>query len=80
MTSLAAIDTGKLFELVWAAALTGIAVSVCFSLVIIGATRAGECRRNRRAGSASAYAALSILAGIAFFGIVAFGISVITAK
>jgi hypothetical protein len=80
MTPIAAIDTGKLLELIWAAALAGIAVSVCFSLVIIGATRAGECRRNRRTGSASAYAALSVLSGIAFFGIVAFGISVITAK
>jgi hypothetical protein len=77
---LGAIDTGKILELVWAAALAGVAVSVCFSLMIVGIARAGECRRNRRAGSATAYAALSILAGVAFFGLVAFGISVIATK
>jgi hypothetical protein len=77
---IAAIDTGKLFELVWAAALAGVAVAVCYSLVIIGVSRAGECRRNRRSGSATAYAALSVVAGLAFLGIVVFGISVITTK
>jgi hypothetical protein len=77
---IAAIDVGQLFELVWAAALATIAVAISFSLVIIGAARAGECRRNRRGGSATAYAALSILAGAAFLGIAVFAISVITSK
>jgi hypothetical protein len=77
---IAAIDVGQLFELVWAAALATIAVAICFSLVIIGAARAEDCRRNRRAGSATAYAALSIVAGVAFIGIAVFAISVITSK
>ena len=78
--TLAAIDAGQLFELAWASALAGIAVAVCFSLVIVGAARAGDCRRNRRAGSATAYAALSVVSGILFIGIAVFAISVITAK
>ena len=77
---IATIDVGKLFELVWAAALAGVGVAVCFSVIIIGAARAEDCRRNRRSGSATAYAALSVVAGFAFFGIVIYGISVITAK
>jgi hypothetical protein len=77
---IATIDVGKLFELVWAAALAGIGVAICFSLIIIGAARAEDCRRNRRAGSATVYATLSVVAGIVFFGIVVFGIAVITAK
>jgi hypothetical protein len=77
---IAAIDVGQLFELVWAAALATIAVAICFSLVIIGAARAEDCRRNRRAGSATAYAALSVVAGAAFLGIAVFAISVITSK
>jgi hypothetical protein len=77
---IAAIDVGQLFELVWAAALATIAVAICFSLVIIGAARAEDCRRNRRSGSATAYLTLSVLAGLAFLGIAAFGITVITAK
>ncbi len=77
---IAAIDVGQLFELVWAAALATIAVAICFSLVIIGAARAEDCRRNRRAGSATADAALSLVAGVAFLGIAVFAISVITSK
>jgi hypothetical protein len=78
--TLAAIDVGQLFELAWASALAGVAVAVCFSLVIVGAARAQDCRRNRRAGSATAYAALSVVAGVLFVGIAVFAISVITAK
>jgi len=77
---IAAIDVGKLFELVWAAALASIAVAVSFSLVMIGAARAEDCRRNRRAGSATLYAALSIVAGGGFIGIAGFAISGITSK
>jgi hypothetical protein len=77
---IAAIDFGQLFELVWAATLASIAVAICFSLVILGAARAEDCRRNRRNGSATAYGALSLVAGVAFLGIVIFAITVITAK
>jgi uncharacterized membrane protein len=77
---IAAIDVGQLFELVWAAALASIAVAICFSLVIIGVSRAEDCRRHRRAGSATAYGVLSVVSGIAFVGIVVFAITVITAK
>jgi hypothetical protein len=77
---MAAVDTAKLFELVWASLLAGIVVATCFSLVIIGVTRASDCRNNRRSGSATAYAALSAVATILFLGVAVFGISVIAAK
>ena len=77
---IAAIDVGQLFELVWAAALASIAVAICFSLLVIGVVRSEDCRRNRRAGSATAYAALSVVSGLAFIGIAVFAISVITTK
>jgi threonine/homoserine/homoserine lactone efflux protein len=77
---IAAIDVGQLFELGWAAALAGVAVAICFSLVIIGAARAEDCRRNRREGSATLYAVLSLFSGVVFLGIAVFAISVITGK
>jgi hypothetical protein len=76
----AALDTAKLFELVWASALAGVAVAVTFSLVIIGVIRAADCRANRRSGSATVYAALSVVATAVFLGGVIFGISVIASK
>ena len=78
--TLAAIDWGKLFELVWAAGLAGIAVAVIFAALIVGATRASDHRRAGKGSAATAYGALAALAGLAFAGGVAFGISVIVSK
>jgi hypothetical protein len=76
----AAIDWGQLLELVWAAALAGVAVAVCFALIILGAARASESRRNDRAAAATAYGALSVIATLVFLGGVAFAVVVISAK
>jgi hypothetical protein len=76
----AAIDWGKLFELVWASALAGVAVSVVYATLIVGVTRASDCRRVGRDGAATAYMALAALAALALAGGVAFGIAVIVSK
>jgi len=77
---IAAIDVGLLFELVWAAALAGVAVAACFSLVILGSSRAGELRREGRGGAAVAYGALGVFGAVAVAALVVFGISVIVTK
>ena len=77
---IAAIDVGKLLELVWAAALAGDADDHEREGHADGDARAEDCRRNRRSGSATAYAALSVVSAIAFLAIAVFGIVVITAK
>jgi hypothetical protein len=76
----AAIDWGQLLELVWAAALAGVAVAVSFALIILGVARASESRRADRALPATAYGALSVVAAIVFVGVVVLAIVVITAK
>ena len=78
--TVAAIDWGQLLELVWAAALAGVAVAVCFALIILGAARSSESRRNDRAVAATAYGALSVIATVVFLGGVAFAVAVISAK
>jgi Na+/H+-dicarboxylate symporter len=77
---IAAIDWNKLLELVWAAALGSIAVSLVFAALIVGATRASDERRAGHVAGAAAYSALAALAGLAFAGGVAFGIWVIVSK
>lgn len=76
----AAIEFGQLLELVWAAAVAGVLVSVLFALVIVGATRATDRRREHRGGAAARYGALALLALAGFAGTVAFAISVIVTK
>jgi hypothetical protein len=76
----AAIDWGKLLELVWASAVAGIAVAIVFSALILGATRASDHRRSEGGATAAAYMALAVVAALAFAGGVVFGISVIVSK
>lgn len=78
--TVAAVDWGKLFELVWASAVAGIAVAVVFSTLIVGLTWASDHRRDGRGATASVYMGLAVLAGLAFAGVVVFGVSVIVSK
>ena len=76
----AAIDWGKLLELVWASAVAGIAVATVFAALIVGTTRASEERRAGHGAVAAAYTAVAALAAVAFAGGVVFGILVIVSK
>jgi Na+/H+-dicarboxylate symporter len=78
--TLAAIDWGKLGELVWAAAVASIVVSILFSTLIVGVTRASDHRRAGRDGAATAYIALATFAALAFAATCVFGVSVIVSK
>jgi len=76
----AAIDTHALLELMWAAPLAVLTVTVSFGLVVNGVTRAAEARRDGNAIAAGAYAALAI-AGVAIFAAaVVFGLIVMISK
>ena len=77
---IAAVDTAKLFELVWAALLAGVAVSVLFAVLIVGATRATDMRKAARPGQAGLLLGMSVLAGLACIAAVAFGLTVIVSK
>ena len=77
---LAAIDTDALFELVWAAPLATIGVALTFSLCVHGAARSSDARRAGNAGLATAYGALTVLAGLAFGVTVIVGVLVMTNK
>ncbi|HEX8120363.1 MAG TPA: hypothetical protein VF549_03765 [Solirubrobacteraceae bacterium] len=77
---LAAVDTDALLELAWVAPLAAVVVSLTFSLLVHGAARASDARRGGRAGAATAYVALAVVAGLAFAATVVFGVIVITSK
>ena len=77
---IAAIDWGQIFELVWAAAAAGIAVSITFAVLVVGATRASDHRRADRGSVAAAYLVLAALAAVVFAGGVVLAISIIVSK
>jgi hypothetical protein len=64
---IAAIDTAALLQLLWAAPLAVLTVTVAWGLVIRGTTGALEARRDGRTLPAGLHA-LVALAGFALFG------------
>ena len=77
---IAAIDVDALLELVWAAPLAVLAVTVAWGLVVNGVTRAGEARRDGRVAMAGAYVVVAIAGGALFALAVVFGLTIMLAK
>jgi hypothetical protein len=75
---IAAIEWSLVLEVVWVSLVAGIGVTVLFSLVVFGSSRAAEARRE--GGSPAPYGLLAALMMIAFLGACAFGIGVILNK
>ena len=61
-----ALDTHLLWQLIWVSLLAGVGISALFSLVILGAARAGDARRAGHGGAATLLAALAVLAFLLF--------------
>ena len=77
---LASVDGGLLLEVVWVSIVSGIVVSVLFSLVVLFGARSAESRRSSRAGAAMVYATLSVLAFAAFGALVAYSVHIMLSK
>jgi hypothetical protein len=77
---IAAIDTNALLELVWAAPLAVLVVTVSWGLVVAGVTRATEARRDGRVGVAGAYAAVAIAGGVLFTAAVVVGLLIMASR
>jgi hypothetical protein len=75
-----AIDTNALLELVWAAPLAVLAVTVSWGLVVNGVTRAVEARRDGRVAVAGAYAVLAVAGGALFTAAVVSGLLIMISK
>ncbi len=73
-----AVDGGLLLQVVWVSLVAGIGVTILFSLVVFGTSRAMEARREGE--NPAPYGALAVLMMVAFLGTVAFGIAVILDK
>lgn len=74
------IDWAALLNVLWASLLGGVGVTAVFSLTLLGATRAGDLRRDGRAAAATAYAVLSAVAGVVVLAALVFGVVVMTSK
>jgi hypothetical protein len=75
-----ATDTAALLELVWAAPLAAIAVTVAWGLVVWGSTRAADARRDGRTGLATLHLGVAAIGGTLFLAAMVFGLIVMTSN
>jgi hypothetical protein len=76
----AAVDSAALLELVWAAPLAAITVSVAWGLVVWGSTRAADARREHRSGLVAVHVGVAAIGAALFLAAVVFGLIVMTSK
>jgi len=76
----AAVDFHALFTVLWSSLLAGVGVTVLFSFVILGWSRAAEARRDGQGGEATAFMALAVVALLVFVAAVAFGVTIMLRK
>jgi ABC-type uncharacterized transport system permease subunit len=76
----AAVEFGKLAQVVWVSLLAGIGVTAVFSLVIFGSAQSAEHRREGRGRHATAYGVLAAVAMLIVAAGVVFAITVILHK
>lgn len=75
-----ATDTAALLELVWAAPLAAIGVTISWGLVIWGSTRAADARREGQTVQATLSLGVAVIGATLFAALVVFGLLVMTAK
>jgi hypothetical protein len=76
----AAINTHALVKMLYTSVLAGVGVAVIFSLAVLGATRSGEMRRERRPGPAVAYTALAAAGLLVAAAMVIYGLVLVAHK
>ncbi len=74
------VDSAALLELVWAAPLAALVVTLSWGMVVYGTARAGEARRDGRTGTAALHFGMAAIGGAIFFAAIAFGLIVMTSK
>jgi MFS superfamily sulfate permease-like transporter len=75
-----ATDSAALLELVWAAPLAAVAVTVAWGLVVWGSTRAADARRDRRTSLVTLHLGIAAVGAALFTAAVVFGLVVMTSK
>ncbi len=77
---IATVDTSALLELVWAAPLAVLTVTVAWALVVRGSTSAADARRAGRTAAAVLHALVAFVGISLFMTALVFGLLVMTTK
>jgi hypothetical protein len=78
MSFASVVDWDALLTVVWASVAAGVGVTAAYGLVILGTARAVELGRQGRAGEALLFGVVGVLALVAVFAGIVFGIVVLS--
>jgi len=71
---------GDIFEVVVVSLIAGVAITIAYSLVVLGTSRSAEARRAGQTGGVIGYGALAVVFLIVFLGGFVFAIEVMLSK
>jgi hypothetical protein len=74
------IDGHAAWQAIWTATVSGVGITIVFSLAVLGATRSTDMRRGDQPGQAALYGVLALIAFAATLGAVVYAITLITTK
>lgn len=75
-----AVDSDALLELVWAAPLAALIVTLAWGLVVFGTARAGEARRDGRTASAALHLVMAGAGAMLFVAAIVVGLIITATK
>jgi hypothetical protein len=74
------INWNAAWQAIWTAAVSGVGITIIFSLAVFGATRTADMRREDRPAQAAVYGAVALVGVAASLGAVVYAITLITTK
>ena len=74
------INWNAAWQAVWTAAVSGVGITIVFSLAVLGATRTADSRRDDRPAQAVLYGAVALVAVGGTLAAVVYAIMLITTK
>jgi uncharacterized membrane protein SpoIIM required for sporulation len=77
---LAAVEVGKLFEVVYVSLIAGVGITAVFSVIVYSGARAGEAARDQRRGEATLFFVVSVVALVAFLVGLVVGVTIMLGK
>ena len=74
------IEWDAAWQAIWTAVVSGVGITIVFSLAVLGATRSTDMRRDERRSEAALYGVVALAGFAATIGAVVYAITLITTK
>jgi len=78
--SLAVVEVGQIFEVIWVSLVAGVGITVAYSLVVFGTGRSAQARRHGRGGAAIAYGGLALAFFVVFAAAIVLAVQIMLSK